>query len=544
MEDIKRDLVHAETSGAAGSYYQPEPSWAKHVPGGYSPSRCMKLRGRPMIWAIFAISGCAIMFFGYDTAVMSQVNTNNNYLRTIGLAGGSDRDAAGIGGMVSLWFGGFAIGSMMVGYLADNLGRLRTIQLGCIWGALGAALLASAQNITWLAFGRVISGIGCGHLNTVVPIWTSELADAHSRGAFVAVEFTLAMSGSAIVYWMEYACVKTQSESFAWRFPLGFQVVFLIIIFVLLPFYPESPRHLAKIGQVDSAREILGQCRSNSDPVQIEQEMQEIEDALRIEATASAHSYWSMLFTKDKLHTRRRVMLGAGVQIMQKFTGIDFISVYAPTMFSLSGFTGDLPALLAGFNWFGYILALASSIVLADRVGRRKMMLIGCSVMGIVLIIGGILSHETVVASADKKHAYGAGVAAILYIYTFTYGATWLTTCWVYPTEVFPLATRSKGAALSTLAFSLAGGSINEIIPYLIDAIGFWVFIMFALINLAMLVPIYLFYVETANRHLEDLDILLSGDSPFAWRAERQFQEIMMARRADVVVEDGEALEK
>lgn len=33
------------------------------------------------------------------------------------------------------------------------------------------------------------------------------------------------------------------------------------------------------------------------------------------------------------------------------------------------------------------------------------------------------------------------------------------------------------------------------IIPYLIQAIGFWVFILFALINLAMLAPIYLFYV-------------------------------------------------
>lgn len=63
-----------------------------------------------MVWAIFALSGCAIMFFGYDTAVMSQVNTNADYLRTMGLSGGSDRDAAGIGGMVSLWFGGFAVG--------------------------------------------------------------------------------------------------------------------------------------------------------------------------------------------------------------------------------------------------------------------------------------------------------------------------------------------------------------------------------------------------------------------------------------------------
>lgn len=33
------------------------------------------------------------------------------------------------------------------------------------------------------------------------------------------------------------------------------------------------------------------------------------------------------------------------------------------------------------------------------------------------------------------------------------------------------------------------------IIPYLISAIGFWVFILFALINLVMLVPIYLFYI-------------------------------------------------
>jgi hypothetical protein len=48
---------------------------------------------------------------------------------------------------------------------------------------------------------------------------------------------------------------------------------------------------------------------------------------------------------------------------------------------------------------------------------------------------------------------------------------------------------------LATVAFSIAGGVINEIVPYLINAIGFWVFILFALINLVMLIPIYLFYI-------------------------------------------------
>jgi hypothetical protein len=29
--------------------------------------------------------------------------------------------------------------------------------------------------------------------------------------------------------------------------------------------------------------------------------------------------------------------------------------------------------------------------------------------------------------------------------------------------------------------------------------------------------------VETANRHLEDLDILFASDSPLVWRAEKEF---------------------
>ncbi|KAL1961541.1 hypothetical protein VTN77DRAFT_1628 [Rasamsonia byssochlamydoides] len=527
-EDVEYVEDNLPTADVEADIFRPESAFAKYIPGGYSPSRCLRLRGRAMTYAIFAFAGCAITFFGYDTAVMSQVNNNPDYQLRMGVASGSARDAAAIGGLVSLWFGGFAIGALLVGYTADAIGRLKTVQIGCIWGILGAALLASAQNIAWLAFARVISGIGCGYLNTTVPVWTSELADPHLRGAFVAVQFTLAMTGSAIVYWMEFACVKTRSESFAWRFPLGFQIIFLLIILAAAPFYPESPRYLAKTGNLREARAVLERCRVDASTEPIDREMEEILFAIKAEASSTSASFYSMLFQKDKLHTRRRVLLGAGVQIMQKCTGIDFISVYAPNMFALSGFTGDKPALLAGGNWFGYIASLALSIYLCDHVGRRKMMLIGCSLMGIVLIVGGVLSHETLANTASnpaKASSYGAGVAAILYIYTFIYGSTWLTTCWVYPTEVFPLASRSKGAALATIAFSLAGGTINEIIPYLIDAIGFWVFILFALVNLAMLVPISLFYVETANRHLEQLDILFSSKSCLAWKAEREFRE-------------------
>ena len=90
------------------------------------------------------------------------------------------------------------LGAIFVGHYADRIGRLKTVEIGCIWGLLGAALQASAQNFTWMAFARIIGGVGCGHLNTIVPIWTSELADPNLRGAFVAVEFTLALAGSTM----------------------------------------------------------------------------------------------------------------------------------------------------------------------------------------------------------------------------------------------------------------------------------------------------------------------------------------------------------
>jgi MFS family permease len=98
-------------------------------------------------------------------------------------------------------------------------------------------------------------------------------------------------------------------------------------------------------------------------------------------------------------------------------------------MFALSGYSGTKSDVLAGGNLISYTASLALSIYLIERVGRRKLMLIGCSVMGVLLIIGGVLGHMVNKNQANPAYAqkYGAGVAAVLYLYTFTYGSTWLT---------------------------------------------------------------------------------------------------------------------
>ena len=59
----------------------------------------------------------------------------------------------------------------------------------------------------------------------------------------------------------------------------------------------------------------------------------------------------------------------------------------------------------------------------------------GAVVMGLTLLLAGILDMYAQEAGPNQRK-FGAGVAAMTFFYTATFGATWLTTPWLYPTEV------------------------------------------------------------------------------------------------------------
>lgn len=102
------------------------------------------------------------------------------------------------------------IGALMAGSLADQCRRIKAIIFGCLWIILGAALQASAYNITWMCFGRVLgesnpvrafctrltypvhpAGIGVGSIDCVIPVWSTEVSSHSARGALLALEFVM-----------------------------------------------------------------------------------------------------------------------------------------------------------------------------------------------------------------------------------------------------------------------------------------------------------------------------------------------------------------
>jgi len=138
-------------------FYIAEPKWASFIPGGYSPGRSLQLRGRPMMYAIFALAGCAILFFGYDAGIMALVLINPDFLEHMGTATGTDRDAAANGGLVSLWFLGFLFGMLLRLLMALLQSLTRVIRSHPCW-CLRRQDRASQNHPGWLCMGRYWSG--------------------------------------------------------------------------------------------------------------------------------------------------------------------------------------------------------------------------------------------------------------------------------------------------------------------------------------------------------------------------------------------------
>jgi MFS family permease len=302
-----------------------------------------KLEKKKLLIAINCVAALSILFFGYDQGMMGGVNNAKDYIDLMGFGYTEMKDGQPTpvvtnsllqGGIVAVYYLGTLCGCLLGGWIGDSIGRIKTIASGAVWAIFGAALQCSAQNHNWMICARFINGIGTGILNAIVPVWATETAEHTSRGQFIAIEFTLNIFGVVLAYWLEFGLsfIDGGKSPFRWRFPIAFQIIFLIVLFAAVWFFPESPRWLVKVGREQEARYILQRLRGSSgdDAVRAEAEFRDIQSVAELEKTINhSNSYLSMLFgyKSGKLHLGRRVQLVIWLQIMQEWVGIAGVTV-------------------------------------------------------------------------------------------------------------------------------------------------------------------------------------------------------------------------
>ena len=296
-----------------------------------------------------------------------------------------------------------------------------------------------------------------------------------------------------------------------------------------------------KVGREEEAQNVLKATREGD----VQYELKEIKKVVKFELeTSTSNHYWAMLFPKDKYSRglRWRVFLAVWLQIMQELVGIGVITVYAVDLFEDAGFGEELSKLLAGFNNLSYMLSVIFAVYTLDRFGRRckschcmfsqnvdlhekATMVWGSVAMALILLVAGILDKFAQV-KGPNQHAYGAGVATFTFLYTATFGATWLTTPWLYPTEIFPLNVRAKGGAWSVVGWSIGNGVITMITPFLFQAISYGTLLLLFGLNIFCLPFVILMYPETSGRSLEQMDAFFeNGDSWNVFKASRNIKD-------------------
>ncbi|KAF5520445.1 Sugar transporter STL1 [Colletotrichum aenigma] len=487
------------------------------------------------------VAGVSIFFFGYDQGLMGGVNTARDYAELMGF-GHWDEDEQIVvvdkpllqGGIVAVYYlPGTLVGCLIGGWFGDRYGRLKTIGVACIWSILTAALQSAAQNANWMFCARVLNGIGTGMLNAITPVWATEIASHTSRGMFVAMEFTLNIFGVVVAYWLQFGTSKYKdpTSSFIWRFPIAFQIVPLVALFLMIWFMPESPRWLVKVGREEEARFILGRLRGNEgeDGELAEAELQDIINIKALEHdTAKQQSYIAMFFGwgSGKLHTARRVQLVVWLQILQEWVGIAGITIYGPTIFTIAGISSEQRLWVSGVNNITYMFATLICVFTLDRIGRRWTLYWGAAGQGICMFCAGGLARATLNADPGNRSGLGGAATFFVFLYTAIFGATWLTVPWLYPAEIFPLQVRAKGNAWGVVGWSIGNGWTVLLLPTIFEKLNEKTLYLFGAVNVLCIVIVWALYPESNQRTLEEMDLVFASDSIWNWDAEKKFAEL------------------
>ncbi|RAL11869.1 uncharacterized protein BO97DRAFT_87636 [Aspergillus homomorphus CBS 101889] len=104
-----------------------------------------------------------------------------------------------------------------------------------------------------------------------------------------------------------------------------------------------------------------------------------------------------------------------------------------------------------------------------------------------------------------NKHVYGDRAVSFFFVYYVFFGLSFQGIRWLLPVELNSLSMRTKGAALGT-ATNSTNFMVVEITPVGIQNLRGKFYITSTVFNFAFVPIVYLFYPETANRSLEDID--------------------------------------
>lgn len=340
--------------------------------------------------------------------------------------------------------GGF-VGALLSGPVGYKQGRLRTMQFTTSFFVAGPVLEAAAVNITLLAVGRFISGLGAGAAMVVAPIYIAEISPPADRGLFGAFTQIMVNVGILVAQLLGFFLSHGQY----WRLILAAGGAIGTSQILLLAFGGcESPKWSATQGLSGKAKHDLRRIRG--DKFDVDEEIKswnvdagvmdvdtedegqtllpadvhqpsdssnlEAPSVLKRQAAAKAPNMWQVL---RQPQTRPAVIAVIAVMLAQQLTGINSVIMYGVHLLAsvLESNSATLNVAVSALN----ILMTAFAAPLIDRLGRKTCLLTSIGGMGIssLLLAIGIDSKIPVLSAISVAFfvgSFGLGLGPVPFL--------------------------------------------------------------------------------------------------------------------------------
>lgn len=317
-------------------------------------------------------------------------------------------------------------------------------------------------------------------------MYIAEIAPAHLRGRLVTAFQLNIVAGILLSYFSNYWIAQLIPHD-SWRWMLGVLSIPALIFFVLVMFIPDSPRWLVLKNRIIEAKTVL-QKTGSANP---SEEVQEIETSITKKDGVNREILFSSMY-------RKPIFLAVIVAMFNQLSGINAVMYYAPRIFELVGYAKNsalLQSVSVGITLFVFTIL---GMFLIDRVGRKKLLLVGS--VGMVFFLGMVA--KTVFTTINGSIWMLIYLSGFIAFFSFSQG----TVIWVFISEIFPNSVRAKGQTLGSFTHWTSAVIISWMFPVLAEnSGGGWAFSFFSVSMVLQFFIVWKFFPETKGKTLEQI---------------------------------------
>ncbi|KXJ90734.1 general substrate transporter [Microdochium bolleyi] len=502
-------------------------------------------------WGSNADDRLTAAIVGYDPGCMNGVLGSNDFKQRYGVSDDGGETMYLTPTTKSLFSSlaviGALIGCFIPAAVTNKIGRKGCFMMASVSHMIGVCILLAAPPAAVFILGRIFIGVALGLITAISGAYLNEASSPGLRGSIFSILQQMLTVGTVLSNGINWA-TKSLPGANSWRVSVGFQFLISIVMLSASLVAPESPSVLVRWGRSEDAANSLAITQgldSFSDEVQtivrrLEKDSPSTsaiitkEDMLH--PTPPAPTFWTLFRECFQGTALRRTLLVAAVSALCLSTGFVFWTSYGTTFLADAG--------VSDAYMVSFILAAVQfactipTIWLTDLLGRRTLLLIGTSIMGLVLFLAGLL--YTVLPRGHPTATQMLIAGAVTYI--GSYGATWGPVTWLVMAEPLSARHRIPQTTVTFAVYWLTYLVIGFATPFLVDrsAVNMGPYICYLWFGgvVVALLWVYACVPELTGLSEGQIDMLFEQRVP-AWRSKAWKREMIAAEEAVVAAERG-----